>query len=88
MLDSVIAAAPSATCHASQPMDRLLAVMPWIAIVILISLVTGLAVTWISLKADDNRWEATRHGLTAAITSFGPLLAVVTLVSTLLTTCH
>ncbi|MFJ3981273.1 hypothetical protein [Streptomyces fungicidicus] len=68
--------------------DRVLGVLPWIVLVLLLGLVTGLIVAWISRKAGDNAWEAARHGFTAAVLPTGPLLAVVTLVSTLTLMCR
>ncbi|MFF7647868.1 hypothetical protein [Streptomyces canus] len=80
-------AAPTLTCHTPNRADLLLNVLPWIGIVMLIGLFTGILVGWISRKAGDNTWEAARHGLTAAIAPVGPLLTVTTLAITLLNTC-
>jgi hypothetical protein len=87
VLDLMIRPAMMDACVPPEPMQRLLDVLPWIGGVLLVSLAVGVVITCLSLCAGDKCWEAIRHGITAAVTSAGPLITMTVFLFTLLDPC-
>ncbi|MFB7257581.1 hypothetical protein [Streptomyces nojiriensis] len=64
------------------------AALPWLAVILMAGVMTGVLVGWISRRGGDNTWLALRHGLLAVPAAVGPLLAVLVLVVTLVGQCR
>ncbi|MYW70039.1 hypothetical protein GTY65_39195 [Streptomyces sp. SID8379] len=77
----------AAACLPLSPAGRLLALFPYLWFIVVIGLLIGLLVSWLSRRAGDNAWESARHGMVTGLAVAGPLLTVLTLIAVLPTAC-
>ncbi|MEU5403906.1 hypothetical protein ABZ348_32015 [Streptomyces sp. NPDC005963] len=77
----------AAACAPLSPAERLLALFPYLWLIVVIGVLIGLLVGWLSRRAGGNDWESARHGTATGLTAAGPLLTVLTLLAVLPTPC-
>ncbi|MEU6843536.1 hypothetical protein ABZ930_16840 [Streptomyces sp. NPDC046716] len=84
---AVAAGRTDSACMRLSPGDRLLALVPYLWLIVVIGVLIGLVVGWLSRRAGDNSWESARQGMATGLTITGPLLSVLTLLAVLPPAC-